>query len=572
MSVGLDIAGVVLAGINIAHLAVIAYQEARPGRTAASLHRKLNNEKAIYQQFLGRLLAPYMPASDITKYLKDQTQSPLALKDGDLAKNMRRRLGNETFDLVLQSLEEMDILLKALGSELKNMSAGTKILAKIRTNINVRMATRPMSSVQRNLTQLTEINKELKRLVSGSGSGTRPRANLRRQIARSRFLHREYREPAEVYKTICGVFPCDCDEPHIANIGCQCPSCHFPLRHDSSFKDHKWTIELVLLPTGGAKDGTTISENAVDSQESLVSPASPTAPSGHEIQRPASVSVSLDEPPMGFSDRPTEPINDLCSVINADAAMQSKTRSLGIMGRAKQYDLRLIGHDPDGSTDGHIVTLSDLIRIDNQGLTRRQRMQIAFQLCLSVLQLYTTPWVDEGWSWEESCALRLIEEQPGNDSDDPDEEEKREFPHLFIRQKFYSQGQVTPSPKEANSVFGIVVGDPVLAKLGFALIVLAVNKTLAEVRRERVFCDIIHDDADLMDLATAKKLLETSRIRNEAGVGYEDVVRACIEGQYVDLQDATTRRFRKKRDVEGFYDDAEEAIMNPLFTYCQIFA
>lgn len=130
-----------------------------------------------------------------------------------------------------------------------------------------------MSSVQRNLEQLTEINKELKRLVSGSGSRARPRASLRRQIAQSRFLHREYREPAEVYKTICDVFPCNCDEPHIANIGCQCPSCHFPLshfplRHDSGFQDHKWTIELVLLPTSGGRDGTPVSEHAAVSSKS----------------------------------------------------------------------------------------------------------------------------------------------------------------------------------------------------------------------------------------------------------------------------------------------------------------
>lgn len=250
--------------------------------------------------------------------------------------------------------------------------------------------------------------------------------------------------------------------------------------------------------------------------------------------------------------------------------MQGNMRSLGIMGRAKQYDLRLIGHDPDGSTDGHIVTLSDLIRIDNQGLTRRHRMQIAFQLCLSVLNLSKTPWVDDGWSWEESCALRMIEEQPANDSDDPDEEEKREFPHLFITQKFYSQSQATLSRKKvSNSAFRILAGDPVLARLGFALIVLAVNKTLAEVRQERGFPEINHGDTDFKDLLTAKKLLGTSRIRDEAGGAYEDVVRACIEGEFMDLEDAT-KKFRKSDD--GFYDDAEEAIMSPMFTYCQDFA
>lgn len=285
-----------------------------------------------------------------------------------------------------------------------------------------------------------------------------------------------------------------------------------------------------------------------------------------------SLSVRLDEPPANIRDSPTEPIEDLCSVINADAATQSSMGSLGIMGRAKQYDLQLIGHDPDGHTESQIVTLSDLISIDSQGLTRRQRMQIAFQLCLSVLQLYRTPWVDDAWSWEESCALRLVEEQPANDSDDPDEEEKHEFPHLFITQKFYSNSQDSNCSKPCTSALSFVANDPILAKLGFALIVLAVNKTLADVRREKGFTDLNkYEHEDWNDYRTAKKLLGTSRIRDEAGVAYEDVVRACIEGQYVDVRDATTRRFRCG-DAEGFYDDAEEAIMHPLFTYCQIFA
>jgi hypothetical protein len=127
---GLDIAGVVLAGINIAHLAVIAYQEARPGRTAASLRRKLNNEKAIYEQFLNKLLAPYLSAPEIASYLNDQNEKPPILKDAELTQKMRERLGKGTFDLVLESLKEMDLLLKALGSEFKNMSNGSVRLFK----------------------------------------------------------------------------------------------------------------------------------------------------------------------------------------------------------------------------------------------------------------------------------------------------------------------------------------------------------------------------------------------------------------------------------------------------------
>ncbi|KAL2208529.1 hypothetical protein CC79DRAFT_577629 [Sarocladium strictum] len=303
------------------------------------------------------------------------------------------------------------------------------------------------------------------------------------------------------------------------------------------------------------------------------SPISSTEPLGHEMQR--SLSVRLDEPAPSFRNNPTEHIDDLCSVINADATIQTVMGSLGIMGQAKQYDVQVIDHDPDGSADSRIMTLSDLIRVDRQGLTRRQRMQIAFQLCLSVLQLYRTHWIGDGWSWEESCALRLIEEQPSDDNADVDEYEKREFPHLFITQKFYSHNQQPESPttkvSHTASPLSILANNPKLAKLGFALIVLAVNKTLAEIRQEKAFADVIlHGHEDLDNFITARKLLKTSRIREEAGVAYEEVVKACIEGRYMNLQDAT-KEFGKT-DVDEFYDDAEEAIMHPLFTYCQVFA
>ena len=125
MTIGIDIAGLALASIGLAHLAVIAYQEARPGRTARSLHRKLNNERAIYAEFFHRLMAPYVPAGDITEFLTDPEKHALNLQDVHLKAHMSQRLGAEILALVLETLEEMNILLKSITSELKNMTTGT---------------------------------------------------------------------------------------------------------------------------------------------------------------------------------------------------------------------------------------------------------------------------------------------------------------------------------------------------------------------------------------------------------------------------------------------------------------
>src|SRR6516162_9853495 len=110
-------------------------------------------------------------------------------------------------------------------------------------------------------------------------------------------------------------------------------------------------------------------------------------------------------------------------------------------------------------------------------------MQIAFQLCLCVLQLCITPWIDESWTWEECCVLRMADERH-----DGEEDEQHEFPHLFVTQKFYSgqsSGPAKNRKRYSDTPLSILAGDPILTKLGFALIVLAVGKTLQEIREEK---------------------------------------------------------------------------------------
>jgi hypothetical protein len=267
-------------------------------------------------------------------------------------------------------------------------------------------------------------------------------------------------------------------------------------------------------------------------------------------------------------------IRDLCAAVeNADDAVQGNQNVLGVMGDAnKKYRLSIMRRNEAEAGNGDIVRLAELIHSGDPTFGTRQRMQIAFQLCLCVLQLCITPWIDESWTWEECYVLRMAEER----LDEEGNEEGNEFPRLFVTQKFYSgqaTGPANDRKRHPDTPLSILAGDPILNKLGFALIVLAFGKTLQEIREERpsrLGTDLENiSPVELLDLVTARKLLKSGRIRDEAGVEYANVVKACIERQYVDLQDAI-KNFRKSDDG-SFFDCAEKAIMVPLYDHCKIF-
>lgn len=80
------------------------------------------------------------------------------------------------------------------------------------------------------------------------------------------------------------------------------------------------------------------------------------------------------------------------------------------------------------------------------------------------------------------------------------------------------------------STFWACFGEPELTRLGFALIELALGKRLAELRKECI--DHVYDQ-DMLDLKTAKDMVDTGILVEEAGQCYNDVVKVCLEHQVI---------------------------------------
>jgi len=226
-----------------------------------------------------------------------------------------------------------------------------------------------------------------------------------------------------------------------------------------------------------------------------------------------------------------------------------------------------------------IVRPSDLIKTSGPALSTKKRLQIAFQLCLAVLQLCTTPWIDDSWTWDEHCIVRKIEVQPDENMEEEENSEPRdELYHLCITQQFYSAQLAVSRTKavKADTVLNLLAGEPigpVLVKLGCALIELGFGKTMQDIRDEKPQnwlggLEKTLDPASL-DFVTASKLLESGSVKAEVGIDYANVVKACINRRYQGGQESGIKDFSFRG--EKFFDCAEEAIMNPLFDWVKVF-
>jgi len=193
------------------------------------------------------------------------------------------------------------------------------------------------------------------------------------------------------------------------------------------------------------------------------------------------------------------------------------------------------------SNDRNVVCLEDCLETWHP--TRQKRMDLALSLCLAILQFHSTPWIDKWWTWKDFCMLRDDNKQ------------------VFVTGKFYStQRPLTPTAKKhpaLASLFWHCFGEPILTRLGFALIELALGKRLSQLRPSNVDPN---GDQDMLDTATAKQVLKDGTVFDEAGQCYHDAVKACLD-HFVIMPSGP-----KTLDSEdpNFQQDLERFVVGPI--------
>ena len=249
----------------------------------------------------------------------------------------------------------------------------------------------------------------------------------------------------------------------------------------------------------------------------------------------------------------SDEIADICTTVRALAQVPEppvKRQTLGILrGDTVNYELQSPRSIGDGDSKA-IFSLDDLFAGDQKRLARRYRISLALRLAWGITQLHQTPWIKPSWTWSDFSA---ITNQRGQFDEG-----------LFITRYFSSMHNVdtlkATDAENAPSFLSIAIGEPVIARLGYALIELASGKRLASLQDSN---GPTSKDKDLQDLLTARHLLDTNYIRDEECQAYSDVVHACL---YQQVQRDGGLGLRKLRSQDALFEsDLTQAIVQPLY-------
>lgn len=246
-------------------------------------------------------------------------------------------------------------------------------------------------------------------------------------------------------------------------------------------------------------------------------------------------------------------IQDLCSFVETlNMGPQQPEDVLGLIGNSRE-PYKLYAMQEATASPASVVCLDQLLKPGHRRIQRKERLQLAFRLSSAILQFCRTPWIDQSWTWKDFSALQRDEPQIA-------------LSQLFVSRKFYSarsSASINKDLHEETSLWSYYP-EPILTKLGFALIEIAMGCSLSELRDEQPGQS--NTGFDVLNLRTALKLLESGQIASEESQGYEAVVTACIKHQYKDTQNLVVKGLDSTDP--SFFDNVEEAIFAPLYAEC----
>lgn len=306
----------------------------------------------------------------------------------------------------------------------------------------------------------------------------------------------------DIYNAIYDGYRCSCDVAHLANFGLPQISESFGSDNDDTINEEQFELRFPIAMSelvGSFPTSTPVSETAAD-----------------EVVGSLTRRISISEYNDHNGEEEHEPIQDLCDLLKRfDATAQVTNTRLGILQlKEKKYELKLPMYLQDMTSSGSIVCLDHHLAGQCFMLSRKERMNLALRMSYAVLQFYSTPWIEASWTWRDF----FIDEQNGS--------------QLFVTGKFYSSRSRDSTPtctKSPMLSFLDIAEEPILIKLGFALIELAIGKRLADMRLEDQPQSL---DSDMLDYSTAKELIASGRIMREESRGYEEVVKACLSHQF----------------------------------------
>lgn len=261
------------------------------------------------------------------------------------------------------------------------------------------------------------------------------------------------------------------------------------------------------------------------------------------------------------------PIPDLCQWIRAVRTSPPNSPGVselhGVLGDDEnRYTVRAPRQDRQTSIS--IVPMDQwLTSCGAEGKKRRVRAELAMDLASTILQFYPTAWIEKTWTWRN---FSVVQDESSH--------------NLAITQRFWSldmrRHSLAPPPSRFWRTFADL--DPMLVRLGFALIELALGRRLSDYRVGSEGADKGADkdgdkdgdggetgrqDMDMADYRTAMDILQRNEIRDEIGNAYHCVVDACLRCRVLSDNGPMVLRSGSGK----FESDLEQFVVEPLREY-----
>ncbi|KAK4201004.1 hypothetical protein QBC40DRAFT_296073 [Triangularia verruculosa] len=497
---GLELIGVVLGLYPILALLARNCRELRHSNPA-DLSTKVDVVFQISKRTIQGILESALPYQQVQRlFPSDGLENETIWQDPHIQQTLRSRLGEEKYKITVDYLERMRSLLMQLRIDLESLSHGADIhgtVGRAMTKVRTVRAGMERSPIRRKINEIKDLNAELRLMLED-----RPFMVTHQQIQSqggTLILNTSQTtgvQASELFELIRGRYTCACQRPHMIGVGCQCATCAEPLT-DQLMSHSEWAFQLACH---------TSSEAPTEAPTTVLLEAVPDIdPDAAEIQ-------------------------DLCSLVEEVASQKTVRKVLIDAENNKMY---MTARFNANGKKNPIMTIADL-RQSGNGLAVRDRWELALRLCLAIVRLCETPWVNESWTWD-VCVGQIPPNS--NDMSDRAHDDVMKFPVIF--REVYSAGYQTDSESIQTAVAPMQCAEllqddePVLTKLGLALIELALQKSMEDLRSELGSPESTAPQS-VIDRCMAIKLLKTGKIQREASAAYADAVNVCIQRKFLD--------------------------------------
>lgn len=601
MVTGVETAGIVLAIFPLIISALEHYRKglepfviwAKYHRELGSLRRLLELEEAKLLNTCERLLEPIVSTADLAVLISEPGGN--RWKDKELQSKLRRLLttAHQSFLDALENInEELTELSAKLGVDLKgkpnwtNKDSLERALNRIKFSLSKEKRTELKN-------KLRKANKDLKELT-GSSLELAP---SRRKTLQMIYFERIRKDACSVHDVLeLGPWHCTCPLPHNANLRLEArvsseatPSGGGPITLPHRFRVlFSFTTEptskqlpvwnwhetdIVPLDEGDGRSSANAPRTAISDNVYVISTTLkatnanniPTSPPRKKLKKRVQW-VAPAQPTCSIPLQPSNPTPTLRQIQDLCATLQMVREGLPCLGflvdaHKRRHVIYPIRKHPRALASQDTVSLENLLSVPTPmtavsappiqaHLSRRDRLYLAFILASTVLQLHTTPWLNERWGKSDILFLRQLGGSRSPLTEQP-----------YISKPFASSVITRPSCKnKALCSTGPMIRNKSIFDLGILLIELCFNKSLEQLREPE---DLNNGKPNAYtDFSTANRLIQS--VYNEAGNRYGDAVRRCIRCDF----DQREETFESNEFRQAVYHRVVAPLEDDLRDFC----